>query len=196
MSFKLTKMEYKSLDETISELVNNFARHSYLVQENGTLKSNLFDLLQDFWCMKLNEPSDNGGFCAPTQNSHIAYEYLERPGAPYVCFVTLPGGACFATFQVIFIVTSVFIHFGVAIGIYSSIFLSLKKNSNTKLEAKKSAALISFMNSILNEHPLRRITHQFISESLETAMRDNVRENNFVLKFKHLGLTFKEPLFF
>jgi len=32
--------------------------------------------------------------------SQVVYEFMEKPGAPYVCFVTLPGGACFATFQV------------------------------------------------------------------------------------------------
>lgn len=34
------------------------------------------------------------------ENPLIVYEFLETPGPPYVCFVTLPGGACFATFQV------------------------------------------------------------------------------------------------
>ena len=34
-------------------------------------------------------------------NPLIVYEFFETPGPPYVCFVTLPGGACFATFQVL-----------------------------------------------------------------------------------------------
>lgn len=89
-------MEQKSLNDTINELINNFARHSYLVQENGSLRSNLFDLLQDFWSMKLSDKSQY-----MQSKPQIVYEYMERPGTPYVCFATLPGGACFATFQVV-----------------------------------------------------------------------------------------------
>jgi hypothetical protein len=82
-------------DTTINELVANFERHSELVQESGSkVKSNLFGLLQDFWLMKLTQQGPS------LMTSQVVYEFMEKPGAPYVCFVTLPGGACFATFQV------------------------------------------------------------------------------------------------
>lgn len=94
-----------SIKTTINELVANFARHSSLVQENGsTIKSNLFDLLQDFWLMKLSHQGP------PLFSSQVVYEYIERPGAPHICFVTLPGGACFATFQVRHIFCFVYSH--------------------------------------------------------------------------------------
>jgi hypothetical protein len=49
-----------------------------------------------------------------------------------------------------------------------------KKNSNTKFEAKKSAALIALMNSMLNEHPCRKIDNNFIEKQLEQAVKESV----------------------
>ena len=96
--------ENSSLRATINELVANFARHSNLVQENGsTIKSNLFDLLQDFWLMKLSNQVPPSII-----STQIVYEFVEKPSAPQICFVTLPGGACFATFQVEFKISSLF----------------------------------------------------------------------------------------
>ena len=39
----------------------------------------------------------------------------------------------------------------------------------TKSEARRSAALISLMNSVFNEHPTRKITNEFIQKSVESA---------------------------
>lgn len=101
--------ENSSLKVTINELVANFARHSNLVQENGsTIKSNLFDLLQDFWLMKLSHQVPPSII-----STQIVYEFVEKPSAPQICFVTLPGGACFATFQVEFQNISFFVFLGV-----------------------------------------------------------------------------------
>ncbi len=77
-------------NEAIEILINNFMNHPSLANSEQNL--NVFDMLQEFWQMKcttleIDEPL-------------LKYEFLERPGTPYVCFVTLPGGACFATFQV------------------------------------------------------------------------------------------------
>jgi hypothetical protein len=41
------------------------------------------------------------------------------------------------------------------------------------LEARRSAALISLMNSIFNEHPLRRINEDFIKKSTDPAENEN-----------------------
>ena len=45
----------------------------------------------------------------------------------------------------------------------------------TKSDAKKSAALLSLMNSIFNEHPLRKISEEFIKKSIDTAQNDFVK---------------------
>lgn len=87
--------ENSPLNTSINKLVASFERHCNLVQENSsTIKSNLFDMLQDFWLMKMSQQDPTG------ISNQIVYEFIEKPSAPYVCFVTLPGGACFATFQV------------------------------------------------------------------------------------------------
>nr|XP_014130652.1 LIX1-like protein [Zonotrichia albicollis] len=61
---------------------------------------------------------------------------------PYVCYVTLPGGSCFGSFQF----------------------------CPTKAEARRSAAKIALMNSVFNEHPSRRITDDFIEKSVSEAL--------------------------
>lgn len=45
----------------------------------------------------------------------------------------------------------------------------------TKSEARRSAALIALMNSVFNEHPTRKITNQFIEQSVESAKMAYVR---------------------
>jgi len=59
------------------------------------------------------------------------------------------------------------------------------KNTSTKQEAKKSAALISLMNSVFNEHPLRKINEEFIKKSVEEIVIDEFLKklyfiNNFL----------------
>jgi hypothetical protein len=44
----------------------------------------------------------------------------------------------------------------------------------TKIEAKKSASLISLMNSVFNEHPLRRINEEFIKKAIESTQNEIV----------------------
>ncbi len=53
-------------------------------------------------------------------------------------------------------------------------FLTIKKNVNNRNEARKSAALISLMNSVFNDHPLRVINEEFIKNSIENAQKDLV----------------------
>jgi len=62
---------------------------------------------------------------------------------PYVCYVTLPGGSCFGSFQ----------------------------NCPTKAEARRSAAKIALMNSVFNEHPSRKITDEFITKAIDEAQQ-------------------------
>jgi LIX1-like protein len=82
----------QAIKQAIDTIVENFSKHANL---HGHGKINIIDALEEFWNMKINSIKSN--IDAPL----IVYEFLETPGPPYVCFATLPGGACFATFQVI-----------------------------------------------------------------------------------------------
>ena len=52
------------------------------------------EALQDFWQMKQARGADlkNGAL--------VIYESVPSSCPPYVCYVTLPGGSCFGSFQV------------------------------------------------------------------------------------------------
>jgi hypothetical protein len=110
-------MDNTSVNEAIEILINNFTNHPSL-SSNDT-KLNVFDLLQEFWQLKLNGNlnliNDNKTNSQYDTSSNlqiqsqkilspnivnIVYEFLETPNPPYICFVTLPNEACFATFQV------------------------------------------------------------------------------------------------
>ena len=54
----------------------------------------MVEALQEFWQMKLERGAElkNGAL--------VVYESQPATNAPYVCFVTLPGGSCFGSFQV------------------------------------------------------------------------------------------------
>ncbi|EHB06692.1 LIX1-like protein [Heterocephalus glaber] len=90
---------------------------------------NVVEALQEFWQMKQSRGADlkNGAL--------VVYEMVPSSSPPYVCYVTLPGGSCFGSFQF----------------------------CPTKAEARRSAAKIALMNSVFNEHPSRRITDEFTS---------------------------------
>uniref|UniRef100_A0A672YSH8 Limb and CNS expressed 1 n=1 Tax=Sphaeramia orbicularis TaxID=375764 RepID=A0A672YSH8_9TELE len=75
----------------------------------------------------------------------LLYESSPSPGPPYVCYVTLPGGSCFGNFKV----------------------------CDTQAEARRDAARVALMNSLVNELPCRRITPQFITQSLQQAATDS-----------------------
>jgi LIX1-like protein len=140
-------MDNQSMNQAIEILVNNFTRHPELNLNSD--QSNVFQMLQDFWRVKIfnsNGTLNDSDHLVDSLNEStlISYEFLEKPTPPYICFCTLPSGSCFATFQ----------------------------NVTTKHEAKKSAALISLMNSFFNEHPLRRISDEFILKSIDEAQLD------------------------
>lgn len=55
---------------------------------------NVVEALQEFWQMKQARGADlkNGAL--------VIYESVPSSSPPYVCYVTLPGGSCFGSFQV------------------------------------------------------------------------------------------------
>lgn len=58
------------------------------------LAVNVVEALQEFWQMKQSRGADlkNGAL--------VVYEMVPSNSPPYVCYVTLPGGSCFGSFQV------------------------------------------------------------------------------------------------
>lgn len=55
---------------------------------------NVVEALQEFWQMKQTRGADlrNGAL--------VVYEMVPSNSPPYVCYVSLPGGSCFGSFQV------------------------------------------------------------------------------------------------
>uniref|UniRef100_A0A8B9BZ12 RIO kinase 2 n=1 Tax=Anser brachyrhynchus TaxID=132585 RepID=A0A8B9BZ12_9AVES len=72
----------------------------------------------------------------------IVYESLSSLGPPFVSYVTLPGGSCFGNFQ----------------------------SCLSRAEARRDAAKVALINSLFNELPCRRITKEFIIESVWEAV--------------------------
>lgn len=58
---------------------------------------NVVEALQEFWQMKQSRGAElrNGAL--------VVYEMVPSSSPPYVCYVTLPGGSCFGSFQVGFL---------------------------------------------------------------------------------------------
>uniref|UniRef100_A0A8D2IYZ6 Limb and CNS expressed 1 like n=1 Tax=Varanus komodoensis TaxID=61221 RepID=A0A8D2IYZ6_VARKO len=119
------------LKEAVEAVVRSFAKHT-----QGYGRVNVVEALQEFWQMKQSRGADlkNGAL--------VVYEMVPSNSPPYVCYVTLPGGSCFGSFQF----------------------------CPTKAEARRSAAKIALMNSVFNEHPSRRITDEFIEKSVSEAL--------------------------
>ena len=81
---------------------------------NPSISVNVVEKLQQFWQTKCQQGAEL------RQGALVIYEGLPSPRPPYICYVTLPGGSCFATFE----------------------------NCNTKADARRSAAKIGLMNSV------------------------------------------------
>lgn len=105
---------------------------------------NVVEALQEFWQMKQSRGTElrNGAL--------VIYESVPGASPPYVCYVTLPGGSCFGSFQ----------------------------NCPTKAEARRSAAKIALMNSVFNEHPSRKITDDFIEKAVAEARASFAKPNS------------------
>jgi len=102
---------------------------------NKKEKGNVVERLQEFWQHK----SVQG--IPLRQGALVIYEGVPATSPPYVCYVTLPGGSCFATME------------------YCS----------TKVEARRSAAKIGLMNSVFDEHPSRQITPEVVHTLVREA---------------------------
>lgn len=68
--------------------------HSFMKAFSLDLSVNVVEALQDFWQMKQARGASlkNGAL--------VIYESVPSSTPPYVCYVTLPGGSCFGSFQV------------------------------------------------------------------------------------------------
>ncbi|KAM8865639.1 protein limb expression 1-like [Synchiropus picturatus] len=129
---------------------------SYLSQsETGSSPTdlNVVALLHNFWEQKQRglldgSSSESGssasGETASPSESLLLYESAPAAGPPYVCYVTLPGGSCFGNYKV----------------------------CDTLAEARRDAARVALMNSLVNELPCRQISAQFITQSLQQATAD------------------------
>ncbi|XP_040898679.1 protein limb expression 1-like [Toxotes jaculatrix] len=129
---------------------------SYLSQsetDTSPKDLNVVAMLHNFWEQKQTSKS-NGSFsesCGPggdtvvQTESLLLYESAPSPGPPYICYVTLPGGSCFGNYKV----------------------------CDTQAEARRDAARVALMNSLVNELPCRRINPQFITQSLQQAATDS-----------------------
>ncbi|XP_065430367.1 LIX1-like protein isoform X2 [Chrysemys picta bellii] len=76
------------LREAVEAVVRSFAKHT-----QGYGRVNVVEALQEFWQMKQSRGADlkNGAL--------VVYEMVPSNSPPYVCYVTLPGGSCFGSFQ-------------------------------------------------------------------------------------------------
>ncbi|GLD53905.1 protein limb expression 1 homolog [Lates japonicus] len=129
---------------------------SYLSQSETDTSSkdlNVVAMLHNFWEQKRTSQSDgsfsesdgSGGDAGVQTESLLLYESAPSPGPPHICYVTLPGGSCFGNYKV----------------------------CDTQAEARRDAARVALMNSLVNELPCRRINPQFIAQSLQQAAADS-----------------------
>lgn len=95
------------LKEAVDAVVNSFAKHTHGYGRGNQFGLSIFQILQlcihlvnvvealqEFWQMKQARGADlkNGAL--------VVYESQPSSAPPYVCYVTLPGGSCFGSFQV------------------------------------------------------------------------------------------------
>ncbi|XP_047238092.1 protein limb expression 1 homolog [Girardinichthys multiradiatus] len=141
------KMSYMQLEENIM---------SYLSQsETDDIPKdfNVVSTLHNFWEQKQTAQSNDSSteshrFCGKSgshTDSLLLYESAPSPGPPYICYVTLPGGSCFGNYKV----------------------------CDTQAEARRDAARVALMNSLVNSLPCRRITAEFITHSLNQAATES-----------------------
>lgn len=70
---------------------------------------NVVEALQEFWTLKFAGEGNGGsapgspGGSEGGRNACVIYESVPAQSPPYICYVTLPGGSCFGSFQVSFI---------------------------------------------------------------------------------------------
>ncbi|XP_056135451.1 protein limb expression 1 homolog [Lampris incognitus] len=121
--------------------------------DTGPKDLNVVAMLHHFW--KKKQVSQQSGSSLESDGSTrdpdaqseslLLYESAPSPGPPYICYVTLPGGSCFGNYKV----------------------------CETQAEARRDAARVALMNSLVNELPSRRISPQFIAQSLQQAATES-----------------------
>ncbi|XP_029999853.1 protein limb expression 1-like [Sphaeramia orbicularis] len=137
--------------EKVEESIMSYLSQSEMDTNRNDL--NVVAMLHNFWEQKQMSQSNgssteaDGSVMDATGRTEtlLLYESSPSPGPPYVCYVTLPGGSCFGNFKV----------------------------CDTQAEARRDAARVALMNSLVNELPCRRITPQFITQSLQQAATDS-----------------------
>ncbi|XP_071259096.1 protein limb expression 1 homolog isoform X2 [Salvelinus alpinus] len=110
---------------------------------------NIVAMLHNFWEQKQveqdnrsdSQSEDSVKGSASQSECLLLYESAPSPRPPYIYYVTLPGGSCFGNY----------------------------KECETQAEARRDAARVALMNSLVNELPSRRITPLFITHSLQEA---------------------------
>lgn len=92
LAFKL--VEPSKIVITISALFILFMINIFVSLPLFLVSVNVVEALQEFWQMKLARGADlkNGAI--------VIYESVPANSQPYICYVTLPGGSCFGSFQV------------------------------------------------------------------------------------------------
>ncbi|XP_034026061.1 protein limb expression 1 homolog isoform X2 [Thalassophryne amazonica] len=126
---------------------------SHIETNSSSSDLSVVAMLHNFWEQKqtsqLNGSSSesDGSVGSPggQTESLLLYESAPSSGPPFVCYVTLPGGSCFGNYKV----------------------------CDTQAEARRDAARVALINSLMNELPRRRISHQFIAQSLQQAATDS-----------------------
>ena len=130
---------------------------------------NVVEELQEFWQMKQARGAEmkNGAL--------VIYESVPSTSPPYICYVTLPGGSCFASYgvsKILSLTKNIFKPYWIPL-IQMNKYLNVVNYSfqtcPTKAEARRSAARIALMNSIFNEQPTRKITMDFIDKAVNDA---------------------------
>ena len=114
------------LQSAVDAVVSSFKSHSNQDQVDAV------EALREFWQLKEAKGLHFLNGCS------ILYEFTTKPT---VCFVTLPGGSCFASFE----------------------FCDSVEN------AKQSAAKIALTNSVLNEHACNIINSSTIEQMVSVA---------------------------
>ncbi|XP_030226668.1 protein limb expression 1 homolog isoform X1 [Gadus morhua] len=132
------------------ETQENIMMSHLLKSESGNSPQdlNVVAMLHHFWQKKQSVLLTEGGAEDPRAGQGpllLLYESAPTPGPPYVCYVTLPGGSCFGNYRV----------------------------CETQAEARRDAARVALMNSLMNELPSRQISPPFISQSLRQAAADS-----------------------
>ncbi|XP_065050962.1 LIX1-like protein [Rhopilema esculentum] len=133
------------LREAVDAVLKSFAKHT---GQSGEV--DVKEAIGEFWHAKSKDgvPVD------------LTYESEILQDGTYVCYVTLPGGSCFGSFEPCL----------------------------TKTDAQISAAKIALMHSVFNDHPSRIITEKFIDQAVTEAKENSTgnADDNGIEAFSYM----------